>query len=83
VLGAVPTPDAIDRTGLSVSDADMAYLLKVDPPEWVEAVAGQEELIRMFGDRMPRALREEHDELAHRIQAAITPADMIGRDSGT
>jgi phosphoenolpyruvate carboxykinase (GTP) len=83
VLGAVPTPDAIDRTGLSVSDADMAYLLKVDPAEWVEAVAGQDELIRMFGDRMPKALRDEHSELAHRIDAAITPPDLIGRDSGT
>ncbi len=83
VIGAVPTPDAIDRTGLTLSDADMTYLLKVDPAEWVEAVAGQEELIRMFGERMPKALRDEHDGLAHRIQAAITPADVIGRDSGT
>jgi GTP-dependent phosphoenolpyruvate carboxykinase len=61
----------------------MTYLLKVDPAEWVEAVDGQEELIRMFGAHMPKALREEHDELSHRIQAAITPPDLIGRDSGT
>ena len=27
-IGAVPTPDAIDRTGLNVTDADMADLLK-------------------------------------------------------
>ncbi|HWJ54787.1 MAG TPA: phosphoenolpyruvate carboxykinase (GTP), partial [Vicinamibacterales bacterium] len=83
VLGAVPTPDAIDRTGLTLSDADMTYLLKVDPAEWTEAVQGQEELIRMFGTRMPAALRAEHDELAQRIDAAITPPDLIGRDSGT
>jgi phosphoenolpyruvate carboxykinase (GTP) len=82
-IGAVPTQDAIDRSGLRLSDADMTYLLKVDPAEWVEAVAGQDELIRMFGDRMPAALRDEHDGLAHRIQAAITPPDVIGRDSGT
>ena len=61
-IGAVPTHDAIDRTGLTLSDADMAHLLKVDPAEWVEAVAGQEELIQMFGDRMPKELRDEHDE---------------------
>jgi phosphoenolpyruvate carboxykinase (GTP) len=82
-IGAVPTIDAIDRTGLSLSDADITELLKVDPADWVEAVLGQEELIRMFGDRMPKALRAEHDELADRINAAITPADLIGRDSGT
>ena len=82
-IGAVPTLEAIDRSALNMSDADMAELLKVDPAEWVEAVAGQEEMIRMFGNRMPKALIAEHDELARRINAAITPADLVGRDSGT
>jgi phosphoenolpyruvate carboxykinase (GTP) len=82
VIGAVPTSNAIDRTGLSLSDADMADLLKVDPAEWVEAIAGQEELMRMFGDRMPRELIAEHDDLARRIDAAITPADLVGREGG-
>jgi phosphoenolpyruvate carboxykinase (GTP) len=82
VIGAVPAPDAIDRAGLDLPLTDMVELLKVDPAEWVEAIAGQEELIGMFGDRMPKALRGEHDELAHRINAAITPADLIGREGG-
>ncbi len=82
VIGPVPTPDAIDRTGLTISDTDMMDLLKVDPAEWVEAIAGQEELLQMFGDRMPKELRAEHDDLARRIDAAITPADMIGREGG-
>lgn len=82
VIGAVPTPDAIDRTGLAMTQADMAELLKVDPAEWVEAIAGQEELMQMFGDRMPEALRNEHEDLAHRINAAITPPDLVGREGG-
>src|SRR5687767_9800298 len=82
-IGAVPTVDAIDRTGLNVSDADMKELLKVDPAEWLEAIEGQEELMQMFGDRMPEALRGEHEELARRINATVTPADLVGRDSGT
>jgi phosphoenolpyruvate carboxykinase (GTP) len=82
-IGAVPTADAIDRTGLQVSDADMTDLLRVDPAEWVEAVAGQEELMHMFGDRMPKDVRREHEELARRIHNAITPPDLVGRDSGT
>jgi phosphoenolpyruvate carboxykinase (GTP) len=81
-IGAVPTPGAIDRTGLNLTDAQMAALLRVDPAEWVEAVAGQEDLIAMFGRHMPAALREEHDQLAHRIHAAITPPELEGRDSG-
>ena len=83
VIGSVPTLDAIDRSGLKVSDADMVELLKVDPAEWVEAVAGQEELIEMFGDRIPKPILREHEELARRINAAITPPDLVGRDSGT
>src|SRR5215472_2458006 len=83
VLGEVPTLDAIDRSGLAVSDADMAELLKVDPAEWVEAVATQEELIQMFGSHMPKEIIAEHDELARRINQAITPPDLVGRDSGT
>jgi phosphoenolpyruvate carboxykinase (GTP) len=82
VIGAVPTINGLDRTGLSLSDADMADLMKVDPAEWVEAIAGQEELMRMFGDRMPRELIAEHDDLARRIDAAITPADLVGREGG-
>jgi phosphoenolpyruvate carboxykinase (GTP) len=83
VLGAVPTPDAIDRAGLQLSDADMAALLKVDPAEWVEAVTTQEDLIHMFGSHMPKELIAEHDDLARRINTAITPPDLVGRDSGT
>jgi hypothetical protein len=36
----------------------------------------------MFGDRVPKALRKEHEELARRIHNAITPPDLVGRDSG-
>jgi phosphoenolpyruvate carboxykinase (GTP) len=82
-IGQVPTADAIDRSGLNVSEDDMKQLLKVDPAEWVEALEGQDELIRMFGDRMPKELKAEHEQLARRINTAVTPPDLVGRDSGT
>jgi len=82
-IGQVPTADAIDRSGLKVSEDDMKQLLKVDPAEWVEALEGQDELIRMFGDRMPKELKAEHEQLARRINTAVTPPDLVGRDSGT
>ena len=37
----------------------------------------------MFGSHTPKALIAEHEELARRINNAITPPDLIGRDSGT
>ena len=83
VIGAVPTVDALDRAGLSISDEALTALLKVDPAEWVEALAGQEAFFRTFGESMPAALWDEHKGLAHRIEEAITPQDLHGRDLGT
>src|SRR3989454_7349298 len=40
-IGAVPTLNAIDRTGLNLPDDVMATLLKVDAAEWLEAVVAQ------------------------------------------
>jgi hypothetical protein len=37
----------------------------------------------MFGDRMPKELKAEHEQLARRINTAVTPPDLVGRDSGT
>jgi phosphoenolpyruvate carboxykinase (GTP) len=79
-IGWVPTITAIDRDGIELRA--MASLLKVDPAEWVEAVAGQEHFLNSLGDRLPAAIREEHTQLAHRIHDAITPPDLHGRDSG-
>ncbi|MEO6236550.1 MAG: phosphoenolpyruvate carboxykinase domain-containing protein, partial [Vicinamibacterales bacterium] len=82
VVGAVPTAEAIDRTGTTLTAADMAELLRVDPAEWVEAIAGQEELMQMFGARMPEEIRSEHENLGRRINAAIIPPDLVGREGG-
>jgi len=81
-IGDVPTVDAIDRDGLSISEADLAALLKVDAAEWVEAVAGQEDFFRSFGRHTPKALWDEQRGLAHRIDEMITPNELKGRDSG-
>jgi phosphoenolpyruvate carboxykinase (GTP) len=81
-IGAVPTPDAIDRNGLSIPDGDLTALLAVDPAEWVEAIAGQEDFFRKFGAHMPKGLWDEQRDLAHRIEDMITPNELRGRDSG-
>jgi phosphoenolpyruvate carboxykinase (GTP) len=79
-IGLVPTVDAINRTGIGLSEADMAALLKVDPAEWVEAISGQEDFFGTFGTRVPQALREEHELVGKRIEDAITPPELHGHD---
>jgi len=81
-IGQVPTLGAIDRGGLDVSDAAMEKLLKVDMAEWVEAVSSQDAFLESFGDHLPAGIRAEHEGLAERLQLAITPADLHGRDIG-
>src|SRR5215470_14716080 len=66
-IGYVPTRKAIDRDGIDVPDAAMDQLLKVDHAEWVEAVEGQTHYFEKFGKRLPKAMQEEHDNLAHRL----------------
>ena len=78
-IGLLPTPNAIDRTGLDLPDHALSTLLKVDPAEWVEAVDGQDRFLDTLGSRLPPAIRDEHLALAHRIHDVITPPELRGR----
>ncbi len=81
-IGYLPAANGIDRKGLDLSDDAMANLLRVDLPEWLEAVAGQDEYLSSFGERLPRGIRLEHDDLAKRIHDGVPTADLLGRDTG-
>jgi len=70
-IGWTPTPDAINHAGLGVSDEVMQELLSVDPGEWLDAVSEQEAFMKSFGNRMPKAIWEEHDALARRVREAV------------
>src|SRR5262249_3560233 len=78
-IGFLPALDAIDRRALDVSDQAMSNLLKVDPAEGVEAVAGQEDFLNSFGSHMPQAMWDEHNKLAQRIHDAVTPSELRDR----
>jgi len=71
VIGAVPTVDAID-TGGKVPPDRMKALLSVDPAEWVEAVAAQEEFFAQYGSRLPKQMHEEQERLARAIEEAAS-----------
>jgi phosphoenolpyruvate carboxykinase (GTP) len=60
--------DGINRTGLNLTDTAMAGLLTIDTAEWAEAIAGQDDFMKPYGSRMPRAMWNQHNELARRIQ---------------
>ncbi len=69
-IGLVPTVDAIDRTGLDLDDETMAGLLTVNPSSWSHEVALIDEHYSMIGDRLPKRLEAELDDLRSRLDAA-------------
>ena len=71
-IGFTPAPNAISRVGLSLSDNVMQNLLNVDPAEWVDAVVGQEDFMKTYGNHMPHSMWDEHDDLARRIDDQMT-----------
>ena len=68
-IGIVPTPDAIDRAGLKVSDEAMRQLTTVEPGDWAEASADQGTFFRSLGARVPREMFEEQKRLASALGA--------------
>ncbi|MDW7657381.1 MAG: phosphoenolpyruvate carboxykinase (GTP) [Bacillota bacterium] len=68
-IGYMPTIDAIDTSGLDVSEADMAELLKINKDEWLKEVASIREDYQIYGEKLPSELAEQLDALDLRLQA--------------
>jgi phosphoenolpyruvate carboxykinase (GTP) len=68
-IGHVPTPEALDLTGLDLSADDLAAALRVDPDEWQAELPQITEWFSKFGDKLPAVLWAELDALRARLQA--------------
>ena len=55
-IGYLPTTDSLDTSGLDVKPTDLAELLSVDNPGWLEAVPQIRDHFATFGDRLPSEL---------------------------
>ncbi|MGI5940468.1 MAG: phosphoenolpyruvate carboxykinase (GTP) [Thermoleophilia bacterium] len=68
-IGNLPTADALDLTGLDISDEDMKELLTVDIEGWKKELEGLSKFYEQFGDRLPKALREQLATIRERLAA--------------
>ena len=68
-IGYVPTPSAIGGKGLDASKDVLEELLRVDREGWRTNLRNQAEFFAKFEDRLPAAIREEHEALARRLKA--------------
>jgi phosphoenolpyruvate carboxykinase (GTP) len=67
-IGMVPKADAIDVSGLKGVAENMAELVSVSKEAWADEVALIEEHYAKFGDRLPKELKKEFEELKARLK---------------
>ncbi len=67
-IGYLPTPDALDLTGLDLSIADLAQLLRVDRDNWLEKIPQFREHYAAFGRKLPAQLADQLDALEARLK---------------
>ena len=66
-IGHVPTPGALDTSGLEMSDAELEEALRVDVEEWKAEIPQITEWFEKFGDDLPAVLWTELDALKARL----------------
>jgi phosphoenolpyruvate carboxykinase (GTP) len=69
-IGLVPTGDALDLSGLDLSDAALERLLEVDPEEWKVQLPQMHQHYAQFGDTLPDELRAQLEGLERRLESA-------------
>src|SRR5262249_23738427 len=68
-IGFLPRASGLDLDGLSLPSPDVEELLSVNAVQWGGALESQQQFLEKFGERMPRAMWEQHHALARRLSS--------------
>jgi phosphoenolpyruvate carboxykinase (GTP) len=68
-IGRVPTPEALDVTGLGLTEDELQAALAVTVEEWKDEIPAIEEWFDKIGSQLPTSLRDELDALKLRLSA--------------
>jgi phosphoenolpyruvate carboxykinase (GTP) len=68
-IGRLPNKESLDVQGLDLSDDHLNLLLSVDRSVWKEEASLIPGSYDKFGDRLPKALWDEHEALIERLEA--------------
>jgi len=66
-IGNIPTRDALDLTTLHLPDEDVKQLLEVDIAGWKNEIADIAANYAKLGDKLPKALGEQLEQLKQRL----------------
>ncbi|MET0544699.1 MAG: phosphoenolpyruvate carboxykinase (GTP) [Caulobacterales bacterium] len=69
-IGRLPTKQALDISGLTITDAQLDLLLSVDQDVWREEASLIPAAYDKFGARLPQALWDQYDALLRRLGVA-------------
>jgi phosphoenolpyruvate carboxykinase (GTP) len=67
-IGRLPDADDLDLDGLTIPAAEIAKLLSVDKNGWLAEIPLIRQHFEKFGDRLPKELAREVDELEKRLR---------------
>jgi len=66
-IGYVPARGALTLDGLKLAPQVMDELLRVSPEDWEQELAETREFLKIFGQRLPREIVQEHEDLSRRF----------------
>jgi phosphoenolpyruvate carboxykinase (GTP) len=66
-IGLIPSKDALDTSGLDLSDQAVEKALRVDVDEWRDQLPRLHEHFAQFGDKLPDELGRQLDALERRL----------------
>ena len=66
-IGYLPKKEDLNLTGLDISDDTLTELLSIDKEVWLKETEGIGEFFAKFGDKLPKELAEELDNLKKRL----------------
>src|SRR3989441_3973727 len=67
-LGRLPRPEDLDIKGLDIPAANLSKLLNVDVEGWLGEIPLIHQFFDQFGERLPKALRDEVNRLEQRLK---------------
>ena len=66
-IGYLPAIDALDLSGINISNNVLRELFKVDQEEWKHEIKELRDYFAKFEDKLPEGLKKELNELEERL----------------
>lgn len=67
-IGFVPSEEALDLTGISISPDILKKVLHVDKEEWKKEFTEIAEYLKIFGSKLPQGIKDELHHLQSRLE---------------